>query len=430
MATRSPVSRARAHSLAVLRLAAYPYAVATLVLVPLGLAVTVRDWVFSLVSATISLVGGRWPFGVLLAQSAVLLYLRVDPAPVAIGVVAPLVLVALVEVIVRLNGRFIVAGVVLADIAVMLVVTRSTGFEPLPLIARMLMAIGGTVLIGALIRSVRGRVQEAEARAREAELRRASETRAVRAEERTAIARELHDLVAHHLSSIVLRTGVARHVAASADPPVLAVLDDVHTDASMALTDLRQLVSVLRDPDRVDEGPGAPLMDGADLRSSLDEIVERVRQAGLPVVVDIDADVAQLDTVRRLAVLRLSQEGLTNALRHASGATRADLIIQRGTTGEVRVEVIDNGVAGGHRPAVGHADGSGPAGGPAGPTGSGGAGELDGGHGLVGMRERVELVGGRFTAGPAERGWRVAAELPATAGPGPGAGMGDPVGTA
>lgn len=399
MAIRSLTARVRDHRLLVLRLCVYPYAMATLLLGPPTINVTAWDWSVALVCATISLFGGQWPFGVLLVQSAFLFVLRMEPGAIAIGVVSPLVMVALVEVIVRLDGRLITAGIVLADTAIMLVVSQGTGFAPVPLIVRMAVIIGGCALVGALIRTVRARVDEAEARAHEAELRRASEMRAIRAEERTAIARELHDLVAHHLSSIVLRSGVARHVAPTADPRLSAVLDDVHTDASAALTDLRQLVSVLRDPERVDEGPGAPLIDGADLRACIDEIVERIRQSGLSVVVSIDPNVAELDTVRRLAVLRLSQEGLTNALRHASGATRADLVIARGETGEVRVEVIDNGAAAGQ------------------------CGARGGGHGLAGMRERVELVGGRFDAGPAENGWRVTAELP----PGADAGV---VGTA
>lgn len=389
MTFRTIAAGVRGRRLLLLRLLVYPYAVATLVLGPPGVDVTIWDWAVGLVCATLSLFGGRWPFGVLMVQSVILLYLRVNPGATAIGVVTPLVMVALVEVIARLNGRLITAGIVLADIAIMLIVSQSTGFAPLPLIVRMSIVVGGAALVGALIRSVRARIDEAEARAREAELRRESETRAVRAEERTAISRELHDLVAHHLSSIVLRTGVARHVAPSADPRLVAVLDDVHTDASSALTDLRQLVSVLRDPERVDEGPGAPLIDGADLQACIDEIAERTRQSGLSVVVRMDPDVAELDTVRRLAVLRLSQEGLTNALRHASGATRAELVIERGATGEVRVEVFDDGTTAGRRRSV---DG--------------------GGHGIAGMRERVELVGGRFHAGPGDRGWRVTAELP------------------
>jgi len=392
MTIRTLAAGVREHRLLLLRLLVYPYAVATLVLGPPGVAVTAWDWAVGLTCATLSLLGGRWPFGVLMAQSVILLYLRLSPGATAIGVVSPLVLVALVEVIARLNGRFITAGIVLADIAIMLVVSQSTGFAPLPLIVRMGIVIGGAGLVGALIRTVRARIDEAEARAREAELRHASESRAIRAEERTAIARELHDLVAHHLSSIVLRSGVARHVAPSADPRLVAVIDDVHADASAALTDLRQLVSVLRDPERVDEGPGAPLIDGADLRTCIDEIAERTRQSGLSVVVRMDPDVAELDTVRRLAVLRLSQEGLTNALRHANGATRADLVIRRGAMGEVQVEVKDDGMIGPHRRA---AEG--------------------GGHGLAGMRERVELVGGRFDAGPGEHGWQVTAELPPSA---------------
>jgi len=377
------------HRLFACRLLAIPYATATLVFVPHDISATPRDWLIGLICAVISLFGGRWPFSVLFVQSLIMLVLRALPAGVATGVVMPLVLVAFIEVVVRMNGRFIVAAAALADVVIMLTVSRTTGFAPLPLITRMLIMICGALLLGALIRSTRGRIHEAEQRVREAERRRLSETRAARAEERTAISRELHDLVAHHLSSIVLRTGVVRHVVAGADPRVVEALDDVHNDAHTALDDLRQLVGVLRDPERVDEGPGAPFADTDDLPASLDGIVERIRQTGLRVTTRIDPDITELDTVRRLAVLRLAQESLTNALRHASGATRAELTIARRPTGEIRVMVDDDGVARWkHDP------------------------DENGGHGLAGMRERVELLGGEFHAGPTASGWHVTAELP------------------
>src|SRR5690606_24663628 len=152
------------------------------------------------------------------------------------------------------------------------------------------------LLLGGYIRSARAASRAAADRA-------AAEIRAARAAERTAIARELHDLVAHHISSMVLRVGVARHVLQDAGPAVREVLDDLHGAGTAALDDLGHLVTVLRDPSTVQEE--TPPIEPDALLAALDRAIERGRSAGLAVEASIDPAVAGLDSVRGVTLLRL-----------------------------------------------------------------------------------------------------------------------------
>lgn len=239
-------------------------------------------------------------------------------------------------------------------------------------------AVAAPLLLGLHVRALGELNRQAAARAVQEQTR-------VRADERTSIARELHDLVAHHVASIVLRVAVARDVLPLADPRVRQVLDDVHTTGSSALADLRKLVTVLRDPgtarDVLFVGPeGLPV--------ALRAAVERSAGIGLDVQADIDPEVVRLDARTALALLRLTQEGLANVARHAGTAARARLSIRLG--GErVAFELRDFG-------------------------GAVSSGLPGGGHGLVGLRERVEVLGGRLQAGPADTGWLLRASLPAS----------------
>ncbi|MEE3921816.1 histidine kinase dimerization/phosphoacceptor domain-containing protein [Micromonospora sp. BRA006-A] len=115
--------------------------------------------------------------------------------------------------------------------------------------------VGLPLLLGLVVRTTRELGRQAEVRAEAERRRRESESRAARADERGAIARELHDVLAHHVASMVLRVGVARHVLPDLDPRVGEVFDDVHATGTAALTDLRRLVAVLRDPDGVAATP-------------------------------------------------------------------------------------------------------------------------------------------------------------------------------
>jgi signal transduction histidine kinase len=229
--------------------------------------------------------------------------------------------------------------------------------------------------------------------ARQAEQRVAVEANAARAGERTAIARELHDLVAHHVASMVLRVGVARHVLRDADPRVGEVFDDLHASGTTALADLRRLVAVLRNPAMVAGGSGyLPIEPGA-LPDALAATVDRAAKTGLTVDASIDPAVAKLDAVRGLAVLRLTQEGLTNVAKHAGPSARARFCV-RMVDDAVHWEITDDGGRSADPPP-----------------------RAEPGHGLAGMRERVELLGGTLTAGPEGTGWRLRTVLPGGVGP-------------
>jgi len=222
---------------------------------------------------------------------------------------------------------------------------------------------------------VHARRQTASLAARSAELQRQAEQAA--AAERARIARELHDIVAHHLSVIVLQAAGAR----AAGKPAEASLEKIENSARQALSETRRLLGVLRDPD--EEAGLAPQPGIGDL----DALAASVRAAGLPVHLVIDGDPAALPAAVDVSVYRIVQESLTNVLKHA-GPARAEVTI--GCAADtVTVEVTDNGTAEPGRKA------------PA------------GGHGLAGMRERAAVFGGELAAGPRPGGgFAVRARLP------------------
>lgn len=248
-------------------------------------------------------------------------------------------------------------------------------------LAGLVMNLGVPILLGTVGRTT------AELGVQEAR-RIESEQRAARADERSAIARELHDVVAHHIASMVLRVGVGRHVLPDLDPRVAEIFDDVHRTGSDALADLRRLVAVLRDPDEVRRDASLTAIEPSALPAALAGAVETARLAGVNVEADIDPAVGGLDAVRGMAVLRLTQEALTNVAKHAGPSATARLRVAVSDS-DLDWEVADDGGL----PAVREV-----------PSG--------GGHGLTGMRERVEVLGGTLSAGPSGKGWRVATMLP------------------
>ncbi|WP_217428650.1 sensor histidine kinase [Microlunatus speluncae] len=205
------------------------------------------------------------------------------------------------------------------------------------------------------------------------------------AEERLRIARELHDIVAHNLSLITVKAGVAAHVAAARPEEVPAALRVIEQTSRAALDETRHLLDLLRTGSAADDLAPAPTID------RLPDLVAAAATAGVDV--DLEAtDVDQLpDDVGR-AVYRIVQEAVTNVVRHAAPA-RCRVRVQ-GRPGTVRVEVRDNGAG-------------------AAPTTQRRTGRGRLGHGLIGMRERVALYGGDFEAGPgAGGGFMITAVLP------------------
>jgi len=206
------------------------------------------------------------------------------------------------------------------------------------------------------------------------------------AAERARIARELHDIVAHHLSVIVLQAAGARALGETAPGKPAEALEKIENSARQALAETRSLLGVLRDPD---EEAGLAPQPGI---GELDSLAASVRAAGLPVNLVIDGELAALPATVDVSVYRIVQEALTNVLKHA-GPARADVTIGR-EPDAVTIEVTDDGTA---QPGTAQPDGE-----PAG-----------GGHGLAGMRERAAVFGGELAAGPRPGGgFAVRARLP------------------
>ena len=230
--------------------------------------------------------------------------------------------------------------------------------------------------------ALRERAEQAEAaemRAALAEQERDAAARIAVAEERARIARELHDIVAHAMSVMVLQVGAVRHKLPQVLEEDREALGRVERAGRTALVEMRRLLGAMRrDGDGLDLAP-QPGLDG------LDSLLEDVGRAGLPAELHVEGDPFELPRAIDLSAYRIVQEGLTNSLKHAN-ATRADVTV-RYRDDELGIEVVDNGAG------VATSDGL--------------------GHGLVGIRERVKIYGGDMNAGTApEGGFVLSARLP------------------
>lgn len=243
---------------------------------------------------------------------------------------------------------------------------------------------GAFVLFGAWY--VGRRVRLRHERADQARRQRAAEARRIVVEERARIARELHDVVAHRVSLMTVQAGAAKTVAADDLDAALQAMGAVEEAGRQALDELRHLLGVLRPDLDVDElGPQPGLSD-------LPRLVEQIRDAGLEVTLTMDDARGPLSAAVELSAYRIVQEALTNVLKHGGAGARAEVVLRR--DGEaVTIEVTDDG-----RPV---------------PPVTGTADRPATGHGIVGMRERALLLGGRLDAGPRRAGgFRVHAQLP------------------
>jgi signal transduction histidine kinase len=238
--------------------------------------------------------------------------------------------------------------------------------------------IGAAWIVGRVVRSRQQRAVELEALAEELDVQREVQAKTAVVHERARIARELHDVIAHNVSMIVVQAGAAARVLEGDQPHVRDALGAIEQTGRETVDEMRRLLGVLRRAD--DELALAPQ---PTLRQ-LDELVAHVREAGLPVDLHVEGTAGALPPGVDLSAYRIVQEALTNALKHA-GPARARVTV-RYVPNAVEIEVCDDG--GGGR--------------------NGGAG-----HGLVGMRERVSLFGGELEAGrSAEGGYAVRARLP------------------
>ena len=232
---------------------------------------------------------------------------------------------------------------------------------------------GTAWILGDNVRTRRAYTKSLEERAAQLERDREESTRHAAAEERERIAREMHDIVAHSVSVMVVQAGAARRVLESKSNPSSATdaLKQIEDTGRGALTDMRRMLGILRGPDK----------DAADLSpqpsiTRLESLIGQAHDAGVEVEHVVEGDVRQLPSAMDLSAYRIVQEALTNTIKHA-GKARATVIV-RYEPDRIEIEVVDDG--------------------------RGAAKELqDGrgrGHGLVGMRERVALYGGQLQAGP------------------------------
>jgi signal transduction histidine kinase len=223
---------------------------------------------------------------------------------------------------------------------------------------------------GLALRERAVQAEVAELRATQAEHERDLAARIAVAEERARIARELHDVVAHAVSVMVLQVGAVRHKLPDAVAEDRDALRGVERAGRAALAEMRRLLVVMRRDGDGDELTPQPGLD------RLDALVRDIGRAGLPVELHVDGKPFPLPRGIDLSAYRIVQEGLTNTLKHA-GASHAEVVIHY-SSDEVRLEVRDDG--------------------------RGAAASNGKGHGLIGIRERVKLYGGEMTAGTANGG--------------------------
>jgi signal transduction histidine kinase len=278
------------------------------------------------------------------------------------GQVAAAGLTALVFVAIALDPAGSKAS--LADYAV-----STMGFAVIP------------IAVGRALANRRALTHELHDKAARLEREREERAREAATAERMRIARELHDVVAHSVSVMVIQTQAARRVAPLDRDSARAALGVVEASGREALTEMRRMVGVLRRGDEAVAAAGAPGLD------QVSALADRARAAGLPVELHIEGDAHPLTPGLDLAAYRVVQEALTNVVKHA-GPARARVTV-RYDADELWLEVVDTGC---------------------GIEGSPGDG---GGHGLVGMHERLGLYGGELSVGsPDEGGFVVRARIP------------------
>ncbi len=248
-------------------------------------------------------------------------------------------------------------------------------------------SFGMAWLVGDNLRVRRAYTRELEQRAAALEREREERAELAVAQERGRIARELHDVVAHHISVMVVQAAAARRICDKEPDTARAALAAVEEAGRTALAEMRRMLEVLR-TETAGMGPQPGLGD-------LDRLAEKVRDAGLPVEIAVDGGARPLPAGMELAAYRIIQEALTNVVKHAGRASAR--VAVRYAEDTLDIEVSDDG-RGAAAPLLNRE-------------------EDDSGHGLVGMQERVALYGGKLETGPLfPGGYRVHASFPLESG--------------
>ncbi len=326
------------------------------------------------------LVRRRWPIAVFV----------VGIAGIALGGntigFAALVAVLLAAVSLGIYSRHrMVAGSLILLSAVGIAIEYSSGPSgssalPIPGEVLPLALLGAAYLAGNEIASRQRQADQQRERAHQLEQERAEAVAAAAETERRHIARELHDVVAHSVSVMVVQAGAARKVMDDKPDAARESLQAVEASGHEAMAELRRLLGVLSE-----NGNEAPPLAPQPGLAGLDALIARVREAGLPVELSVEGPPESLPPGVDVAAYRIVQESLTNALKYAGGA-RTEVVV-RYTPDGLEIEVIDEGTI--STPADGI------------------------GRGLLGMRERVAVFGGTVAAGKRpEGGYAVLARLP------------------
>ncbi|MCD0450113.1 sensor histidine kinase [Actinocorallia sp. API 0066] len=341
-------------------------------------------------TVTISLTGlmvvrQRFPVAVLLLALLGQTYLGLTHREPSGDLVAFLIAVYSVAAY-RPLARSFLAGATAFTVSAFLMAVASPR-PPAVLIALYLALIATVWWAGRSTRLRRSYLTELEDRAARLEKARFADARTARVEERSRIARELHDVVAHHVSVMTVQAGAARRVMAKDPESAREAIETIEQVGRTALSEMRRIVGVLR-TDRDTVAPGHELSPQPGVED-LSGLIEQVRETGLDVQLDVAGESRRLSTGVDLAAYRLIQEALTNSLKHAGPHARAWVRVNYGDR-NLTVEITDDG-----RGVLDSSAGT------------------SSGHGLVGMRERVALYGGELRIGPRTGGgFQVRASFP------------------
>jgi signal transduction histidine kinase len=322
----------------------------------------------------------RWPLAVLTATVAVdILHLVVDHSTPLVPAAS---MVAAYSMAARTSRRtaWTAGGIAALALTVVAALTTPPSKTPMTGLIALDLLVAATA-VGVTVRSRQAHLAAVEERAARAERTREEEARRRVADERVRIARELHDVVAHHITLVNAQAGVAHHLLRTDPEAAYEALAHIKETSRTALDELRATVGLLR---QTDDQPASrePLPGLADL----DRLVTSFRQSGLPVEVSCDKEQHRLAPAVDLTAYRIVQEALTNAHKHAPGRP---VRLTLGYGANALSITIANEAAGTRVDAPGT------------------------GHGLIGMRERAATVGGTLTAGPEPHGgFLVHAELP------------------
>ncbi len=241
-------------------------------------------------------------------------------------------------------------------------------------------------VIGNIVRARRNRLAAAEITVVELESEQERTARESIREERSRIARELHDVLGHTLNLVVIQAGAAQRIFESSPEKAFEAIKSIETTSRQALSDVDRMLGILRDPD--DSDNVAASLEARPSLARLHTLIDELKSAGQPIEYAVQGEVSKLAPSTDLTAYRVVQEALTNVITHASGSkTQVEVLY-----GDSQLEVVISNDGTGVDTLVGR---------------------KSGGRGIVGMRERTSLFGGRFEAGSTEDdGWRVRATFP------------------